>query len=138
MCLCACVSPCLGSLMSGLSFLIRPVWCFSSEWRRVTSQCKASYVCCMLLSLQEDGTFHLNIIIIKELVVAVVRNIQLSDRISYTYSRSYCSYSKRHFVCICTFLKLRAMLNFQLTMNLIGICKPLFIKQLTETAIEAW
>lgn len=78
-CVSVCASPCLESLMSGLSFLIRPVWCFSSEWRRVTSQCKASYVCCMLLSLQEDGTFLLNIIIIKELVVVVVvRNIQLS------------------------------------------------------------
>lgn len=83
--------------MSGLSFLIRPVWCFSSEWRRVTSQCKASYVCCMLLSLQEDGTFHLNIIIIKELVVAVVRNIQLSG--SHIHTHAVIAVTQKDILC---------------------------------------
>lgn len=58
LCLCVCVSPCLVSVMNGLSFLIRPVWCCSSEWRRVTSQHKASYVCCMLLSLQNHRKFN--------------------------------------------------------------------------------
>lgn len=54
-------SPCLASPMSGLSFLIRPVWCFSCERRWVTSQHRASYVCCMLRSLQEEASFLWNI-----------------------------------------------------------------------------
>lgn len=58
--ICVFASPCLVSLINGRSFLIRPVWCFSSDWRRVTSQCKAWYICCMLLSLQMDTTFYLN------------------------------------------------------------------------------
>lgn len=100
-CASVCASPCLESLMSGLSFLIRPVWCFSSEWRRVTSQCKASYVCCMLLSLQEDGTFLLNITIIKELVV-VVRNIQLSYPGSHIQTYAVIAFTQKDILCAST------------------------------------
>lgn len=56
---CRCASPCRVSLISGLSFLIRPVWCFSSEWRRPTSEHRALYVCCMLFSLHNKQSISL-------------------------------------------------------------------------------
>lgn len=55
---CVQTLPCFVSFSSGLSFWIRPVWCFSPACRWVTSEHRASYIFCMPLCLHERTTLY--------------------------------------------------------------------------------
>lgn len=59
-CVYVCTSPCFVSFKSGLSFRIRPAWCFSPVWRWLTSEHRDSYNFCTLLCLHAGTTLYFN------------------------------------------------------------------------------